>query len=44
MVNFIIYENNDKRKTIYEITILNFIGIREEEFKIYNYGEKIVNN
>ena len=37
MINFIIYETDEKRRNKYELAILNFIGIREEKFKIFNY-------
>ncbi len=39
MVNFIVYEKGAKLKNYYEMIILNFIGIREEKFKIFNYDE-----
>lgn len=35
-MNFVIY-NDNKTKYKYEMIILNFIGIREEAFKIYDY-------
>ena len=38
MINFIISEKNVKIKDIYEFIILNFIGVREEKFKIFDYN------
>ena len=37
MINFIIHETNAKTKHEYELTVLNFVGIREEKFKIFDY-------
>ena len=37
MINFIIYENDKKLRNYYELVILNFIGTREEKFKIFDY-------
>lgn len=37
MINFIVYEMDEKIRNKYELAILNFIGIREEKFKIFNY-------
>ena len=38
MINFIVYEKEAKTKNYYEMIILNFIGIREEKFKIFEYN------
>ena len=40
MIKFIIYEKEEKWKNSYEISILNFIGKREEKFKIFNYDDE----
>lgn len=37
MVNFIIYEKQIEFREDYEIAILNFLGCREEKFKIFDY-------
>ena len=37
MVNFIIKEERYELREKYEIAILNFLGSREEKFKIYDY-------
>ena len=37
MINFIVYEKGAKVRNYYEMIILNFIGIREEKFKIFEY-------
>ena len=37
MVNFIIYENDKKIRDQYELIILNFIGMREERFSVFDY-------
>ena len=46
MINFIVYEKGAKTRNYYEMIILNFIGIREEKFKIFDYNDnyKINNN
>lgn len=38
MINFIVYEKGAKTRNYYEMIILNFIGIREEKFKIFEYN------
>ena len=37
MVNFIIYENDKKTRDQYELIILNFVGMREERFSVFDY-------
>ena len=37
MVNFIIYEKNKKIRGQYELIILNFVGMREERFRVFDY-------
>ena len=37
MVNFIIYEKQADFREEYEIAILNFLGCREEKFKMFDY-------
>lgn len=43
MTDFIIYEENWEMYTRYKMILLNFLGSREEKFKIYNY-DKYENN
>ena len=39
MVNFILNETNIEKRSYLELIIINFIGIREEEFKIHKLEE-----
>ena len=39
MINFIIEEKSKIKREYYEMTILNFIGIREDKFKVYDYNK-----
>ncbi len=39
MINFILYENDEDLKRHYQLIILNFLGNREEKFKISNYED-----
>ncbi len=39
MVNFIVHEENPELKTMYETVIFNFLGGREEKFKIFDYNK-----
>ena len=44
MIRFIIYEKEEKLKKNYEMIILNFIGKREEKFKIFDYEDEYSKN
>ena len=44
MINFIINEINKLKRENYEMIILNFIGIREDQFKVYDYNKFKNNN
>ena len=37
MVNFVIYEENKEIRDQYELIILNFVGMREEGFRVFDY-------
>lgn len=44
MINFIVYETNARIRNNYELMILNFIGNREEKFKIFTDQSQTNNN
>ena len=44
MIEFIVYENNPTLKEIIKNTIYKILGNKNEEFKVLDYNEEVINN